>query len=67
MALQSTAPAFLAFARYFARPRCPGCGIEQIVPEHSEFAGEGRVQHVWLCEECGKEFSTAVEFGTLAA
>ena len=48
-------------------PRCPACGIEQMVPEHSEFAGEGRVQHVWLCEECGKEFSTAVEFGTLAA
>jgi hypothetical protein len=38
-----------------------------MVPEHSEFAGEGRVQHVWLCEECGREFSTAVEFGTLAA
>jgi hypothetical protein len=67
MALHSAAPAVLAFARYFGRPRCPACGIEQMVPEHSEFAGEGRVQHVWLCEECGQEFSTAVEFGTLAA
>jgi len=57
----------LAFARYFGRPYCPQCGDEQIVPERSEFAGHGRVQHVWVCDECGNEFSTAIEFGILAA
>ena len=61
------APAVLAFARYFVRPHCPDCGVEQFVPERSEFAGEGRVQHVWLCESCNHLFSTAVEFGAVAA
>ena len=67
MSLQSAAPAVLAFARYFVRPHCPDCGVEQFVPERSEFAGEGRVQHVWLCESCNYLFSTAVEFGAVAA
>jgi hypothetical protein len=61
MSLQST-PAVLAFARYFNRPRCPHCGDVQLVPELSEFAGEGRVRHTWACDGCGFEFDTSVEF-----
>jgi transposase-like protein len=67
MSLQNATPAVLAFARYFTRPLCPQCGSEQFVPERSEFAGEGRVRHAWSCEECGHDFSTAVEFGRIAA
>jgi hypothetical protein len=63
MSLQSATPAVLAFARYFSRPCCPQCGEEQLVPEHSEFAGQGRVRHVWTCDDCGSEFRTAVRFG----
>jgi transposase-like protein len=61
MSLQNATPAVIAFARYFTRPLCPQCGTEQLVPERSEFAGEGRVRHAWLCEACGYAFCTAVE------
>ena len=60
-------PAVIAFARYFSRPLCPHCRHEQMVPEHSEFVGEGGVRHAWLCESCNSVFSTMVEFGRLAA
>ena len=56
-------PVVLAFARYFTRPHCPQCGDEQLVPEQSEFAGEGRIHHIWSCDDCGHQFRTAVELG----
>jgi hypothetical protein len=59
-------PVMIAFARYFTRPLCPRCNNEQLVPERSEFAGEGRVRHAWLCEACGHDFCTAVELGVAA-
>ena len=67
MSLQSATPAVLAFARYFSRPSCPQCGDEQHVPERSEFAGQGRVRHVWQCDDCGHKFRTAIRFGRKAA
>jgi rubredoxin len=63
MSLQNATPAMIAFARYFTRPCCPNCGEQQLVPERSEFAGEGRVQHLWHCEGCGHVFGTAVDIG----
>jgi hypothetical protein len=38
-----------------------------LAPEAAEFAGEGRVHHTWLCDACGHEFRTAVDFGELDA
>jgi ribosomal protein S27E len=67
MSLQNATPAVLTFAGYFARPLCPQCGSEQFVPERSAFVGDGSVCHAWLCDDCGNEFCTAVEFGGLAA
>lgn len=67
MSLSSATPAVLAFARYFSRPCCPLCGEEQLVPEHSAFAGQGRVHHLWACEECGHAFRTTLKFGRKAA
>jgi transposase-like protein len=67
MSLQNATPAMIAFARYFTRPCCPRCGREQMVPERSEFVGEGGVRHGWLCEACGHDFTTTIEFGRLAA
>lgn len=65
MSLQNATPALFAFARYFARPLCPSCGGEQLVPEQSEFAGEGHVRHAWLCDDCGHGFCTDVELGNV--
>jgi ribosomal protein S27AE len=67
MSLQSATPAVLAFARYFSRPRCPRCGDEQFVPEHSEYAGKGVTRHTWSCESCGNPFRTTVKLQAAAA
>jgi len=67
MSLQNATPAVIAFARFFARPHCPQCGHEQLVPERSAFVGEDSVRHAWLCEACGHGFCTTVEFDRLAA
>jgi hypothetical protein len=67
MSLQSATPAVLAFARYFSRPLCPQCGDEPILPERSEFTGEGCIRHAWRCDACGHEFCTTVEIGRAAA
>jgi ribosomal protein S27E len=67
MSLQNATPAVIAFARYFTRPLCPECGHEQFVPERSAFVTEQRICHAWLCDSCGHEFRTKVEFGRLAA
>ena len=67
MSLENATPTVVGFARFYNRPLCPHCTSEQLVPEQSEFAGEGRIRHTWICEPCGHEFRTAVEFGCIAA
>ena len=67
MPLHSATPAVLTFARYFTRPNCPACGEEQLVPELSEFAGDGVIRHTYTCDACGHEFRTVVELGREAA
>ena len=67
MSLQNATPAVMAFARYFNRPLCPQCATEQLVPERSEFIGEGNVRHAWLCESCAYVFLTTIEFAALDA
>jgi RNase P subunit RPR2 len=67
MSLQNATPAFLVYARCFGRRPCPQCGDTLLAPESAEFAGEGRVHHIWLCDACGHEFRTAIDFGELDA
>ena len=67
MTLQNATPVVLAYARCFGRPYCPQCNNILLAPEAAEFAGEGRVRHSWLCDGCGYEFHTAVDFGELDA
>ena len=67
MSLQNAAPALNAFARYVTRPCCPQCGHEQLVPERSEFVGDGGVRHAWRCEDCNHDFCTTIVFGRIAA
>jgi len=63
MTLENATPAVISFASYFNRPRCPDCGNEQFVPELSSFVNDGCVRHTWLCEACGRGFSTDVGVG----
>jgi hypothetical protein len=66
MSLQNATPTDLAaYVRWFGRPHCPQCANMLLAPEIAEFAGEGRVHHTWLCDACGHEFRTAVDFGEL--
>jgi len=39
---------------------CPYCGDSLLAPEHSEFHGGGRIEHVWCCESCGAATTTTV-------
>ena len=55
-------PRDFGFSRYFGMPLCPHCGDMLLAPEISQFAGNGRVRHLWSCESCGHEFHTAVDF-----
>jgi len=41
--------------------RCPRCGTAPIAAVASAFLGEGRVAHVWACEECGNAFDTVFD------
>jgi DNA-directed RNA polymerase subunit M/transcription elongation factor TFIIS len=60
--LLHTAPCEIGLSRYFSMPLCPQCGDMLLAPEKSQFAGNGRVRHLWSCESCGYAFRTAVEF-----
>ncbi len=65
MSLQLATPVTIARSadRFFARPCCPRCGIEQLAPERSAFVGDGEVKHLWACEDCGTAFTTVAAFG----
>ena len=39
---------------------CPRCGAVPIAAVASGFLADGRVAHVWACEECGHAFDTVV-------
>jgi len=67
MPLQNAAPAAFIFARYLNRPHCPQCGQLQFAPVRSDFAGEELILHAWLCDDCGTEFRTRLEFRSAAA
>ena len=41
-------------------PQCPCCGETPFLPQTAEFAGDYRVRHNWLCENCGNPFQTIV-------
>jgi transposase-like protein len=45
------------------RPKCPRCGSALLVAEESRFDFCGRVDHDWLCDDCGNTFSTSIKLG----
>jgi hypothetical protein len=45
--------------------RCPGCGEHVIAPELSQLVDGGEIRHHWLCENCARVFSEAIETGAL--
>ena len=42
------------------RPKCPRCGGIVLVADHSRFDLAGRIEHVWSCDDCSKEFVTSI-------
>jgi DNA-directed RNA polymerase subunit RPC12/RpoP len=42
------------------RPKCPRCGSVLLVAERSHFNLSGHIDHVWSCDDCGKEFMTSI-------
>ena len=66
MKLQSTVRSPSGRTRPFGLTSCPNCLETQIGPLASkyvsEFGGEGRIRHLWLCDGCGHEFQTSIEF-----
>ena len=44
---------------------CPACDkLGPIAPIVSEYRGNGRIHHHWLCKTCGHEWGTAQTVGT---
>jgi len=43
------------------RPDCPHCGSRLLVAEQSRFDLAGRIDHVWVCDDCGAQFETSTE------
>ena len=41
-------------------PHCPTCGEPLLLPEAAEFGEGGVIRHLWVCEECGSAFTTAI-------
>ncbi len=42
------------------QPNCPCCGTTPFLPDIAEYAGEGCIRHIWVCEGCGHTYHTAV-------
>jgi DNA-directed RNA polymerase subunit RPC12/RpoP len=42
------------------RPKCPRCGDKVLVAERSRFDLAGRIEHIWSCDDCGKQFLTSI-------
>ena len=49
-----------------SRPKCPRCGSALLVAEESRFVPSGRIDHDWLCDDCGNTFSTSIKLGSWA-
>jgi DNA-directed RNA polymerase subunit RPC12/RpoP len=43
------------------RPNCPHCGRRVLLAEQSRFDFVGRIDHFWVCDDCGTEFATSIE------
>jgi predicted RNA-binding Zn-ribbon protein involved in translation (DUF1610 family) len=50
-----------------SRPKCPRCGSALLVAEESRFSPTGRIDHDWLCDECGNAFVTSIKLGRTLA
>jgi ribosomal protein L37AE/L43A len=51
----------------FGMRACPHCRQLVVAPDASEFVSEDRVRHLWACDSCGHEFTTAVRLRTRQA
>ena len=49
--------------RSLSRPNCPHCGSALLVAEESRFSSTGRIDHDWLCDQCGNTFVTSIKLG----
>jgi transposase-like protein len=43
-----------------SRPKCPRCRSVQLAAEESRFSASGRIDHLWLCDDCGHQFVTSI-------
>jgi len=50
-----------------SRPKCPRCGSALLVAEESRFSPSGRIDHDWLCDDCGNTFGTSIKLGRILA
>jgi predicted RNA-binding Zn-ribbon protein involved in translation (DUF1610 family) len=50
--------------RYLGRPCCPKCGVLILAPEASRYEGNGRIGHVWQCDDCDYDFRTVVRIAS---
>jgi predicted RNA-binding Zn-ribbon protein involved in translation (DUF1610 family) len=50
-----------------SRPNCPRCGSTLLVAEESRFSSSGRIDHDWLCDQCGNAFVTSIKLGRVLA
>ena len=69
MALQSAclAPVAEDVIEDLSRPKCPRCGSALLVAEESRFSPSGRIDHDWLCDDCGNTFGTSIKLGRILA
>jgi len=46
---------------YAGGGRCPSCNARaSIAPNRSNYHGHGRIDHHWLCKNCGHEWTTSL-------
>jgi DNA-directed RNA polymerase subunit M/transcription elongation factor TFIIS len=46
-----------------SRPKCPRCGSALLVAEQSRLSSSGRIEHDWMCDDCGNAFRTSIQLG----
>jgi len=67
VSLSIDTPLKFAHERYLGPPSCPKCGMRVTATESSEYIGDGRICHVWLCDDCDYDFRTLVEISGATA
>jgi predicted RNA-binding Zn-ribbon protein involved in translation (DUF1610 family) len=60
MSIQLACNNEVAATHDFGRPSCPRCGSVLLVAEQSAFHPNGRIRHVWSCDDCTHEFATSI-------